>query len=778
MTTQNLCFYGTQDDSPYLGALKSSVGGATCFLRLDKVTTLTEIKLYCKPRNVTGIITTSIPLLSKLLNWTERKAPSLANYAGSLFNLDGIEVVFVPPLKQTQTVPYGRFLLRRYCDKIVRKDKWLDPIPFTWNVAYPENIEEEYSKLQKAFIIAVDIETLREHAQIRCISFCGFYAEPDGTITAHAIVLPLTSSFALTWLRKLCWHLKPPKVFQNGKYDIAYLTRYGAPVYNYLYDTVNMHHSWYSELPKDLGSLNSFYVRESRYWKDMANTTDLHEYYHYNAIDTYATGFCAITWILEAPIWAKDNYLLEFPNVFPCHLAEMTGIKRDMSRLEKVRQEQDKIDEDLTTSLRTMIGEPNFNPGSPKQVLQLMHILGCKDLTSSDEKNITKARFRHPLNARILGPIIKIRKARKLKSTYLTVGAKAKEFKGRILCALNPHGTDSSRLASTEHHFWTGLQLQNQPRGKLVKQTYIADDGFFFAEVDLEQAESRDTAYLSGDEKLIKAVEHSPDFHSQNCSNFFGIPFEKLFDVVTKTRLDKKVIDIAKRVNHGANYNMGAYILIETMGEEKILEARKLLNLPKHWGYKEIAEHLLATFHKTYPGIKGTMYEGIKSEITRTHMLVSQAYHYNVEGSSFNKLSDEDYERFIPHIPKWTRYCFGDPTKSKMQLNSYISHSPQSLNAQTLNKAWQRVFHKIAIHPEHAANFKLCAQVHDSILFQYREDHEYLCDMVKEYMEIPITIRGYDNKIRTFTVPADIKKGIIDKTTDKFIPAKYWSETE
>ena len=76
------------------------------------------------------------------------------------------------------------------------------------------------------------------------------------------------------------------------------------------------------------------------------------------------------------------------------------------------------------------------------------------------------------------------------------------------------------------------------------------------------------------------------------------------------------------------------------------------------------------------------------------------------------------------------------------------------------------------MHPEHSSNFKLGPQIHDSILFQWREGHRYLCDMVAERMEIPITIKGYDEQIRTFTVPASVKAGTVDK------PAKYWSETE
>lgn len=89
-----------------------------------------------------------------------------------------------------------------------------------------------------------------------------------------------------------------------------------------------------------------------------------------------------------------------------------------------------------------------------------------------------------------------------------------------------------------------------------------------------------------------------------------------------------------------------------------------------------------------------------------------------------------------------------------------------------LNKAFLKVFYEIALHPTHRNNFKLIAQIHDSILFQFRIGHEYLCEMVRNCMEIPVTVVGCDGKERTFTVPADIKAGKEGKG------AVYWSETE
>jgi hypothetical protein len=202
---------------------------------------------------------------------------------------------------------------------------------------------------------------------------------------------------------------------------------------------------------------------------------------------------------------------------------------------------------------------------------------------------------------------------------------------------------------------------------------------------------------------------------------------------------------------------MGAGVLVETMGEDKIAEAARLLKLPKLWSYKQIAEHLLAQFHKTYPEISRIYYPGVIHEITTTKMLSSKAVH------------DCAYQASAKGL---TRYCFSDPSKSKSALNAYVAHPPQSLNAMTLNKAFMKVFYEIAMHPVHQSNFKLLAQIHDSILFQVRIGHEYLIDAVKQCMEIGVSITGYDGKKRNFTVPAAAKAG------KDSCGATNWGDTE
>lgn len=711
--------------------------------------------MLCKSKGLTGILSTSPALLSKLVAPPNGKAPSISNYAGSYFRRDGIEIVFLDPLEQLFTIPYAKFVTSRFASKLTRPEDWLETPEFSFSIFTPQNAEEAYEKISGAFAVAVDIETTKWNLAITCIGYTALYVDwVSGKVTTHSYVIPMTSEWALAWMRKLN-ATDVRKILQNGKYDHSYLCRFGAPVTNYMYDTIALMHCVYSELPKDLGFVQAMTVRKAAYWKDLADTKDKYEYYMYNALDTWATAVGWYSLMCELPDYALTNYMQEFPVQFPAHLAEMTGIHQDEEK--RVAQEksiQAQIEKE-NTSLNRMLGTSTFNSNSHVQVKKLLTILGCADIAkvSSDEKSLKKAQFRHPLNARILEKILDIRGLRKLSSTYLT----EKDYKGVILYALNPHGTDTGRLASREHHFWCGLQIQNIPRGEDVKCTLVPATGFRFAEVDLEQAESRDTAHVAGDESLIAAVSGTRDFHSINASAFFGKPYSEIYSDDKKKTLDKVLRDLAKRVNHGANYLMGPDVLVDTMGLLNIYKAASALKLPAIWTPRKIAEYLLEQFHRTYPYLSAIFYPAVVSEVNVTKMLTSKATHHC---------------EYQATTAGWVRRCFGSPSKNKRHKNAYVAHAPQSLNAMTLNKAFIRVFYEIALHPEYRYHFRLHAQIHDSILFSFREGYEFLAEKVKELMEIPVTVTGYDGKTRTFTVPAAIKAGPDGKG------ALRWSETE
>ena len=116
-----LLFLGTPEDQSYLPRLKPLVGGASVVVSLAPISTWVEVKLYCEKRQLTGVLSTSRKLLELL---SGDSSASLDSYAGSYFKRDGIEVVFLDPLPQLVSLPYGSFVTARYVSKLVEPSKW------------------------------------------------------------------------------------------------------------------------------------------------------------------------------------------------------------------------------------------------------------------------------------------------------------------------------------------------------------------------------------------------------------------------------------------------------------------------------------------------------------------------------------------------------------------------------------------------------------------------------------------------------------------------------
>jgi DNA polymerase I-like protein with 3'-5' exonuclease and polymerase domains len=247
--------------------------------------------------------------------------------------------------------------------------------------------------------------------------------------------------------------------------------------------------------------------------------------------------------------------------------------------------------------------------------------------------------------------------------------------------------------------------------------------------VDKSQAESYCTGYISQDVNLIHTVTTSPDFHCQNASMFFGIPFEELYDVVKSKKLNKGIRDIAKRVNHGANYNMGWQVLWETMGTREVLRAKQLLKLPIAWTIRKVCEYLLACFDRAYPKVRKDWYNSIVLEVFRTGMLVTPS--------------------------GYTRRTFLQPQKSKPDLNAAVAHKPQSLSSELVEQAFVRIYHELQLG-KYAGKFRLKAPVHDEIIFIATPDIiDQALDDVANMMVIPIEIHG-----RVMTIPSTKESGL------------------
>lgn len=738
-----------QSDAPYLFRLKKILQGrVNGTISSNPFTVATEVAMNAKRKGAKFIATTSPKLLNMLLGNPSTRA-TLNDYAGSIIKFADCEFLILNPLEHFITNSAADFLYRRYFDKFISPEKFIKIPEFSWSLFREEDTAHWLQIAETCSFSAHDIETGREIDRfITCIGFTFVnISSVDRSYTLQTLVVPFTSKYNIKFV-ELILSFEPYKVTQNGKYDHAYLLRYHIPVYNWLGDTAHLFHSWYSELPKRLDFITSFCLRDWAFWKDESKTSDDMEYYQYNAKDSFTTALVWLALLIEATDWAINNYTDEFPLVFPCLLCEMVGVKRDAEFFDKELARFQKTLEERRKLLGTMVDNSSFNPGSHVQVKNVFIALGSEDIKDTKPPSMDKVKHRHAFNARIIEEIIKYRKDQKLEGSYLRDEipeakpweVKTKSWFNRILYSLNPHGTDTTRLACKESAFWCGWNFQTVPRDRddiQIKEGIISDSDFFFGEGDYSQNETWGTAYLSGDAALIEAIEdRSKDFHGRNASAFFGLPYEEIVD--TKQLEDgiwfhktiaKAIRDTSKRTNHGANYNMTAPILLATMGIDAVVKAKKLLKLPSNWSLLKVCGYLLLRFDETYPVVRGAYYDKIRADIATTNMLVGPT--------------------------GLTRYCFGNPSSNKRDMNRYAAHGAQSLGAQELNKAFLKVFHNVYL--PNPKDFKLHAQIHDSILFSYRKGRIDLAYKVKEEMRVPIDVTDIYGTVHNMVVPVDLK---------------------
>lgn len=765
----NILFYIANADKPYLFRLQKYLSAHDVWLS-NSFSMLTELSIKAKEKKADWVITTRYDILQALCKaegYDSREDINLYDYVGSVFIYKGIKILIQAPLQQLVVSSTGPFIFERMLSKVLHPEKWFKQTEFNFQLATPENLPDLYETFQSAWAIAIDIETLPEEKMMKECGYTGlFWNKEKKEFTSVSFTIEVTDMFMLSWVRK--FNLLPaPKIGQNFKYDLAYLLRYDALPCNYYWDTITLFHCYYAELPKDLGFQSAFFLKDFKYWKHESGAADKFTQLQYNGKDTWVTANVLLAALAELPDWAKDNYLLEFPLVAPSFYIECVGIAADVEQMKAVKDRKETELAASKASLQKMISS-GFNPNSSQQVVKLLQVLGHSTITSSEEKVLQAVSYIDPLAAFLIEKILDCREKSKAITTYLNenklwwgsiTGKKedAKEGKKpRILYAVNPHGAETGRNSSKSHHLSSkkqkvGLQIQNITRSESddpldnIKSFFVSDPDFLFGEADYAQAESRDTGYLSGDTKLIDAVTGPRDFHGVNAAAFFGVPYEEIIKTTIDEQgnshhkvLNKPLRQLAKPVNHGANYNMGEDVLIKTMGLKKIYEAARLLKLAPGLTAKQIATVLLTAFTTTYAVVKGAWYDKVKAAVAFGKKLTSPP---------------------MPNGHRWTRYCFKDPSKNKLALNAYVAHPPQNLNAMTLNTAFKAVFYEIQLNPEYQDNFRLNAQIHDSILFQYRNGHDYLKEEVRKRMEFPVEVEDTFGIKRTLIVPVDIKGG-------------------
>jgi DNA polymerase I-like protein with 3'-5' exonuclease and polymerase domains len=192
-------------------------------------------------------------------------------------------------------------------------------------------------------------------------------------------------------------------------------------------------------------------------------------------------------------------------------------------------------------------------------------------VTSTKEEALEEHAGAHPIIARLL-------EWRKLSHFCSAFGENLLSFvraDGRIHASFNQVGAISGRIICS------GPNLQQIPKKRAneqeeedIRQCFVAPPGSRLLTADLSNIELRILAEVSGDATMLRFFAEGKDLHAETAKLMFRLPP----DTDTKKHLYKgvKVRDIAKTINFGLSYGMGAQGLARRV-DVSVQEARNLM---------------------------------------------------------------------------------------------------------------------------------------------------------------------------------------------------------
>jgi len=238
---------------------------------------------------------------------------------------------------------------------------------------------------------------------------------------------------------------------------------------------------------------------------------------------------------------------------------EIKGVKIDVDYLNKIKIEVEKDVYNKSEIFR----QSNVNPNSPKQVLSLLQ-KQLPTLKSTNEKVLRQSK-----SVPIVKQLLDYREAEKIRSTYIE-SFLTKNKRNRLHGKFLVHGTWTGRFSSS------GPNLQNIPKGRLIRDAFIPEINEQWVSYDYSQLELRVLAHVSKDPELTRALKSGEDLHSVTASQLYNVPLKTVTDELRRK---------AKAINFGITYGKTEYGLASD------------LNIPK-----EEAKYIIDRWWSTYIG--------------------------------------------------------------------------------------------------------------------------------------------------------------------------------
>ncbi|MBF9036072.1 DNA polymerase I [Rhodobacterales bacterium HKCCE2091] len=360
------------------------------------------------------------------------------------------------------------------------------------------------------------------------------------------------------------------KVFQNAKYDLKVLARYGVEV-TPIDDTMLMSYALHSGLHgHGMDTLSERYLSHQPIpIKSLIGSGKSQITFAQVPIDD-ATPYAAEDADITARLWQDFRpalvtervttvyETLERPLVPVLARMERTGIRVDRQVLSRMSAAFAQKMAGLEAEIHELAGE-SFNVQSPAQVGEILFGKmglegGSKTKTgqwSTPADVLEDLATLHDLPARVLD----YRQLQKLKSTYTdALQDHVDPDTGRVHTSYVQTGANTGRLASTDPN------LQNIPvrteEGRRIREAFVAEPGKVLVSLDYSQIELRILAHIAGIEALKEAFREGQDIHAATASEMFNVPMEEMTPEIRRR---------AKAINFGVIYGISGFGLARNL---------------------------------------------------------------------------------------------------------------------------------------------------------------------------------------------------------------------
>jgi len=397
----------------------------------------------------------------------------------------------------------------------------------------------------------------------------------------------------------------------------------------------------------------------------------------------------------EDGFFSKKIYEIEKDLIPVIKKIEENGIKID---LEALKQLSEKLEAKIIKLERNIFKSAGveFNINSPQQLSEVLFqklkisVKGLKKtpggIVSTSFLELEKLKNEH----QIINQILEYREIFKLKSGFVdALPGWINQKDGRIHPKFDQLGTVTGRFSCSNPN------LQNIPikgeLGKEIRKCFVAERNFKFLSADYSQMELRIASSIAKDKNMIQFFKDGKDIHKITASKIFKVPEEKV---------DETMRYVAKTLNFGVLYGMGAYGFAEGAKVSR----------------KE-AKIFIEEYFKNFQGVA----DYVKSSIAKVK---KDGFVETIFGR----------KRFIPEINSL------DPRLGRAAERMAINHPIQGTAADIIKMAMIKCDEIIKPYKNEV---KMILQVHDELLFEISQDKILeLAEEIKKVMENIATLEA------------------------------------